>query len=428
MTGWSESLVHEWLGELQSGLKSLVIEGADTQLSGLSPLIQRLWANHPLREVEVFGASDYDHLMARIDQLISNMTIAVAGQAAPAHSPMILWVLNHSEQFTPEQLLLLGQIMIHLPGLNLRMLLLHAGSGIPKSWTDATRGQTRVHRLPALEHSEPLALPDAVTADLQHEDMLSHRHDPLAGIASEASHKSWIKSPGLHALTAIVFLAAGWGLGRWTAPQQVETEVIIESNQASLATASPSSEPAPEQSAKEQTTPEASTASMQEPAMQLVAKPINPEPAKPEPANSPAEKKRADSPLQKAQPEAAPATPPVHAVQGQRKAIEQTLQVSPDDVSWLRGISADDWVVAHGSFRLLDHARRLQSSHPELARSKIVPILLAGEPAYAVLTGPFKSQDRAQTYLQKLSWSADCKALPAVRTQRLVEVALSSAR
>ena len=93
------------------------------------------------------------------------------------------------------------------------------------------------------------------------------------------------------------------------------------------------------------------------------------------------------------------------------------------DVQWLRNLSSDHFVIAHASFRLYERALVFQKGHEELARAKIVPILLDGEIAYTVITGPFKSQDRASTSLQRLSWAADCKVLTVTNARRLADTA-----
>jgi len=100
------------------------------------------------------------------------------------------------------------------------------------------------------------------------------------------------------------------------------------------------------------------------------------------------------------------------------------LEPVRNDVQWLEGLSSEEFVIAHGSFRSMTNALRFKREHDELSKAKIVPILLNGQTAYAVLTGPFKSQDRAQVNLQKLAWAADGKVMKAQRLQKSVDAAL----
>jgi cell division septation protein DedD len=300
------------------------------------------------------------------------------------------------------------------------MVLLHRGTGTPASWKNATRGQTRIHCHCDEDHIVPSTWTDAAPADSLHEGLAQDRF--LANPSTQpfaSPNRSWVKKGAWHALTGIFFMAAGWGLGRWTAPQRVETEVFIEPSQKSWAQPDTNQGPGPEEVSKEARSRGSDATT--------------------DPASiSPVEVKSAPSGTSISQPEIqasqlrSPAAQPASIASGSEKALSpgqdgehvQTVSELKEDIMWLRDMSSDRWVVAHGSFRVLDHARKLQSEHPELARSRIVPIRLNGEPAFAVLTGPFQTQDRARTYMQRLSWSQDCKILSVGKTQRLVDMAL----
>jgi hypothetical protein len=142
MRGLFDSTAQKWLDSLKSGLKSIVIVGDDKKSLDQAALeIRDNWlleANHTLDE---FDASNYPVLIERLNALVSQKSSAVAGQPAPDQSPIALWVIHNAQDFNPEQLLLLGQMLIHLPGLNLRMVLLHLGTAAPSTWESATRGQ-----------------------------------------------------------------------------------------------------------------------------------------------------------------------------------------------------------------------------------------------------------------------------------------------
>jgi cell division septation protein DedD len=116
--------------------------------------------------------------------------------------------------------------------------------------------------------------------------------------------------------------------------------------------------------------------------------------------------------------------PPPTPVPTEKPALKSRFEAVQGDIQWLMGLSTEQFVVAHGTFKSLENARKLKNDHTELAQARIVPVVLNGQPAYTVITGPFKSQDRAQTNLQQLSWSEDGKALSVARIRRLLDAAL----
>jgi septal ring-binding cell division protein DamX len=98
------------------------------------------------------------------------------------------------------------------------------------------------------------------------------------------------------------------------------------------------------------------------------------------------------------------------------------------DSEWLRRLSSDHFVIAHGTFRKLENAQKLRAKHVELNKSRIVPILVSKKVAYAVITGPFRNEDRANNNLKKLSWASKAKVLSVQRTQKLMAAAQKSSR
>ena len=420
MTGSFDLPVQDWLDELQAGLKSVVIEGSDALLEQTLPQIKLLWQSNPNRHYEQFNPSEYARLMGCLDELVKDKTTAVAGQAPAPGSPMFLWLLNQAQDFTPEQLLLLGQILIHLPGLNLRMLLLHRGSPAPKSWTDATRGQTRIYNYEHLDVPTPDPVLNMAPAQWPAGDSpTSEPENPRPPIQTAVASKSGPRRWPWHLLTASIFLAAGWGLGRWTTPQRVETEVFIEVAPTQASTAS-IEEKAPAESTSENNTKAEPIAEMvDDELIRLTKRPLL------IPSETLlAEQASVNSPVATTE-KSLPKTPtPPAPVPTEKPALKSRFEAVQGDIQWLMGLSTEQFVVAHGTFKSLENARKLKNDHSELAQARIIPVVLNGQPAYTVITGPFKSQERAQTNLQQLTWSEDGKALSVARIRRLLDAAL----
>ena len=93
------------------------------------------------------------------------------------------------------------------------------------------------------------------------------------------------------------------------------------------------------------------------------------------------------------------ATRPETASSANATAAPVSLQASR---RWLAGLPAQTWVVEHSRHSNLSQARRSTSGRQHLREARIVPIRHKGQTQYLVITGPFRSAERAETYLQRL--------------------------
>ena len=403
MTGLFDSPAQKWLDSLKSGLKSIVIVGQDKNGLDQAALdIRDTWLLEASHTLDEFDASNYPVLIERLNTLVSQKSSAVAGQPAPQQSPIALWVIHNAQDFNPEQLLLLGQMLIHLPGLNLRMVLLHLGTTGLSTWESATRGQVTTHVLHP-EKSDPT--PDLdMFAPLPEAASLSEDHhmQKFPDTQQKSNHPKafkWIRI----CTFALVFVSLGWGMGRWTAPSPVTQPVHVESPKAPTepALASPTEKIAP------QTTETRPALPLIEAALQN-----NPAPTQATVAS------KMDRPVVEE-------TIITETATESRPSNSSTLSA---DAEWLKRLSSDHFVIAHGTFRKLENAQKLRFKHAELSKSRIVPILVSKKVAYAVVTGPFRNEDRANTNLKKLSWASKAKVLSVARTQKLMVAAQKSSQ
>lgn len=93
------------------------------------------------------------------------------------------------------------------------------------------------------------------------------------------------------------------------------------------------------------------------------------------------------------------ATPPSAASPASATASPVSLEASR---RWLSELPAQTWVVEHSRHSSLSQARRSTSGRQHLREARIVPIRHKGQTQYLVITGPFRSAERAETYLQRL--------------------------
>ena len=76
---------------------------------------------------------------------------------------------------------------------------------------------------------------------------------------------------------------------------------------------------------------------------------------------------------------------------------------------WLRGLPEDTFLLEHGVFDTLRQAQSTVKAKAWLANARIVPIYQQGkdDSKFAVVTGPFRSRDRAKNTMVRLNLPSD---------------------
>jgi hypothetical protein len=128
---------------------------------------------------------------------------------------------------------------------------------------------------------------------------------------------------------------------------------------------------------------------------------------KAEPKSEPkAEPKAASAPVPATAPAVAPA--PVKEV-AEEKVITELPDVAIKGRQWLRKLPEDSFVLVHKNFTRLKDAQAYMRSKDWLVNARIVPVFVEGkdEARFAVVTGFFRSKERAKTTIERLGLSAD---------------------
>jgi hypothetical protein len=103
------------------------------------------------------------------------------------------------------------------------------------------------------------------------------------------------------------------------------------------------------------------------------------------------------------------------------KVITELPDTALQGRAWLKGLPEDSFVLEHQSFASLREAQAAIKSKEWLANARIVPLFADGkdEARFAVVTGPFRSKDRAKNTITRLGLSNDVaiKAVPAALAQ-----------
>jgi len=83
---------------------------------------------------------------------------------------------------------------------------------------------------------------------------------------------------------------------------------------------------------------------------------------------------------------------------------------------WLKGLPEDSYVLQHGTFESLRQARAAMKDKEWLANARVVPVFTEGkeEAEFALVTGPFRTKDRAQNTMARLKLSGSVKVESSV--------------
>jgi septal ring-binding cell division protein DamX len=149
----------------------------------------------------------------------------------------------------------------------------------------------------------------------------------------------------------------------------------------------------------------------------------------PEPAPASSAVAAASDPAQApvAAPQPPAATTAAHAAnaapQLQAPARKALPEVARTGGRWLKALPADTLVVEHGTFPNLEQIQKFQAKHKPLGTARIVAVRKttnATDWQFALISGPFRSEDRAKTYVSRLDWRANTRIRDTDKLKPLV--------
>jgi hypothetical protein len=93
----------------------------------------------------------------------------------------------------------------------------------------------------------------------------------------------------------------------------------------------------------------------------------------------------------------------------EEKVITELPDVAIKGRQWLRKLPEDSFVLVHKNFTRLKDAQVYMRNKDWLVNARIVPVFTQGrdEARFAVMTGFFRSKERAKTTIERLGLSAD---------------------
>jgi septal ring-binding cell division protein DamX len=97
----------------------------------------------------------------------------------------------------------------------------------------------------------------------------------------------------------------------------------------------------------------------------------------------------------------------------EEKVITELPDVAVKGRQWLRKLPEDSFVLVHKTFTRLKDAQGYMRNKDWLVNARIVPVYTDGkdEARFAVMTGFFRSKERAKTTIERLGLSADVSVM-----------------
>ena len=408
--------------QIDACLQAIEQDGKSVILHSVSPglldhysqiLVQRLRQRMPQTPTEIFFPTHTEALIERFNGLLENVSIDDATQTGEPRPPQKLWVVHDASALPEHELKLLIRLLQHLPGARVSAVLILNGQATalrnldpqgrrllrweieppsPEQIEQTVQEARQMGReFAALELIARLQPAQATAGSLpQTPAPASPRVEkstgtpapitPDAASVPEAASKQANQGPrwGMAAaiITGLLMLSVGTAV--WLHPDTFKS-LLTPSKTAS---ASPETSPA---------VPEASS-----PALDAST-------AAPQEASAPQESASAPSVQSPAQEPAPQASAPAAAVSSTSNWITELPDVALRGQQWLRQLDKEVWVVEHGRHASVQGARKQMASDVLLTNARIVPVGRADTDAaqFLVITGPFRSQERARTFITR---------------------------
>lgn len=408
MTSWSSSPEHARIeptvraapdlsefadAVLHQGQSLMVWRPANVLLLGLAQSLQAHWQSQwPDMAITHFSGQQPANLLGQINEKLSQQNLRQLTPPGPALAPEGIWFVHDAECLSADELFLLLRLNAHFPGWTIRWVLLLNASTPLSPDKQTLLNQDMKHWLKwQIDGADHRPAPPALTSlpVVPGQAPATWALVPQPQIRRTAITPQPYKTAAIGLLMALL-LGAGLLL-MWPASPPGERPAAGLTGSA-LSNPTPALGPATG-------TPTPPTAETQATHAVTGSESMPREPAAPTPAKP-------------AAPTSAPDRLPGWAASDTTTTPSTTTpslatpqRVAMPDVAirghrWLAGLPKESFVLEHGVFESAQQAQRLIKAQAELANARIVMLQsLKGAPArYLVVTGPFRSQERAQNF------------------------------
>jgi hypothetical protein len=346
--------------------------------------------------VEEFRGHEFLSLISRLNQEVAPYLLQKELPFEGSQS-MHIWVIDQAQMLSTEQQSIIFRLIELFPALPFRVVWL---SNQPlQTWKEHGKTECIYLDLDAVDPG-PIELPEptlvadpvdaAVPQGLAPSNEIDNTSFTLKWPASALSQRMKI---GAGLVGAGIVGAVVWmNTGTTPAPSAPVHSVASETT-----AANPAATPASEASVPSPSAPTPATPAASSPAVPVAAS-TSPKPAAESKAKAKAQATEASS---------KPA--PAKAANAESKALPDAAQAG---ARWLKALPADTYVVEHGNAGSFEQAQKLKAKHKELTNARIVAVRKssgADEWQFTVITGPFRSEDRAKSYVSRLEWKSSTR-------------------
>jgi len=413
--------------------KSVVISSDSNELIDHygAAFVRRIKQKLPQTQLEVFLPRDTEAMLERFNQLLNTLSLDVATKQRVGLAPEKVWVVHDANAMGGHEIQLLTRLIQQFPGAGISVILMFTEG---TSQGDAIANQNKQfiawslerpsaeQKLAAIQQARKNGQEEAAVDFFNRLSKSAVKKLPAsAGVAASAApakaappppaRKSRQTSNGLKVSVAIAaLLSASMGVAFWLNPEVGDqilakvTDLVDVSGKANKKSDSTAANQAEEKQAPgtvgadgKEVPPGAPNLTQLEPKVELV------------PGPQPAATASASASVPVPAPVAPPPVPPEPVKEVAAKVITELPDAAIKGRLWLKSLPTDAYVLEHQSFDTVKEARAFTKDKEWLVNARIAPVFTLGkdEARFAIMTGPFRTVDRAKNTISRLKLSSN---------------------
>jgi hypothetical protein len=413
--------------------KSVVISSDSNELIDHygAAFVRRIKQKLPQTQLEVFLPRDTEAMLERFNQLLNTLSLDVATKQRAGLAPEKVWVVHDANAMGGHEIQLLTRLIQQFPGAGISVILMFT-EGTAQGDAIANQNKQFIawslerpsaeQKLAAIQQARKNGQEEAAVDFFNRLSKSAVKKLPAgAGVAASAAapakaappppRKTRQTSNGLKVSVAIAaLLSVSMGVAFWLNPEVGDqilaktTDLVDVSGKAHQKSDSKAANQADEKPVPgtigadgKEVPPGAPNLSQLEPKVELV------------PGPQPAVTASASSSV----PEPATVAPPPAPTEPVKEAAAKVITELPDAAIkgrlWLKSLPTDAYVLEHQSFDTVKEARAFTKDKEWLVNARIAPVFTLGkdEARFAIMTGPFRSVDRAKNTISRLKLSSN---------------------
>ena len=407
--------------------KSVVISSDSNELIDHygAAFVRRIKQKLPQTQLEVFLPRDTEAMLERFNQLLNTLSLDVATKQRVGLAPEKVWVVHDANAMGGHEIQLLTRLIQQFPGAGISVISMFTEG---TSQGDAIANQNKQfiawslerpsaeQKLAAIQQARKNGQEEAAVDFFNRLSKSAVKKLPASagGAASAAPAKAPPPPPprktrqtsnGMKVTVVIAaLLSVSMGVAFWLNPEVGDqilakvTDLVDVSGKANKKSDSTAANQAEEKQAPgtvgadgKEVPPGAPNLSQLEPKVELVP---GPQPAASVPAPI------AVTP---------PPVPPEPVKEVAAKVITELPDAAIKGRLWLKSLPTDAYVLEHQSFDTVKEARAFTKDKEWLVNARIAPVFTLGkdEARFAIMTGPFRTVDRAKNTISRLKLSSN---------------------